>query len=126
MFYKKLPTEALRHHVEVVEDQEVLRKQLQERNLVAFIGNGSIFPRRSSVDDRPLGTEKGKIVVFSSFESPPDLEVELVQPHTGPIRGMGLPVGITLIVGGRFHGKSTLLHALERGIYNHIPDDGRE
>ena len=124
LFYKNLPAEAVKNHVETVEDQEALRRQLQERNLVAFVGNGSILPRRSGVDDRPLMTREGTMVV--PFESPPDLEVKLSRPHSGPIRGMGLPEGITLIVGGGFHGKSTLLRALERGIYNHIPEDGRE
>jgi predicted ABC-class ATPase len=39
---------------------------------------------------------------------------------------MGIPKGVTLIVGGGYHGKSTLLRAIERGVYNHIPGDGRE
>lgn len=39
---------------------------------------------------------------------------------------MGIPEGVTLIVGGGFHGKSTLLQALERGVYHHIAGDGRE
>lgn len=39
---------------------------------------------------------------------------------------MGIPKGITLIVGGGYHGKSTLLQALERGVYDHIAGDGRE
>ena len=47
-------------------------------------------------------------------------------PNNGEITGMGIRKGVTLIVGGGYHGKSTLLNALEYGIYNHIPDDGRE
>ena len=39
---------------------------------------------------------------------------------------MGIRKGITLIVGGGYHGKSTLLKALEAGVYNHIAGDGRE
>ena len=124
LFYKSLPAEALRQHVVVVEDQEALRSQLQERELTTFVGNGSILPRRSGVDDRPLVAQGEEMVV--SFQSSPDLEVELFRPNSGPIRGMGIPKGVTLIVGGGFHGKSTFLRAVERGIYNHVPGDGRE
>ncbi|MFQ5928651.1 MAG: ABC-ATPase domain-containing protein [Acidobacteriota bacterium] len=124
VFYQNLPTESLKQHVEVVEDQEMLRQQLEEPNLVAFVANDSILPRRSGVDDRPLTAASGEIVV--PFQSPPELQVELRRPNLGPIRGMGIPKGVTLIVGGGFHGKSTLLRALERGVYNHIPGDGRE
>ncbi len=124
LFYRNLPARSLREHVEVVEDQEALRGQLDERGLVAFVANGAVLPRRSGVDDRPLLAGKGEVAV--PFQSPPDLEVELKRPNMGPIRGMGIPKGVTLIVGGGFHGKSTLLRALERGVYNHIPGDGRE
>jgi len=124
LFYKNLPTEQLQQHVQVVEDQEALREQLAEQGLVAFIANGSTLPRRSGIDDRPLREDAGEIVV--PFLSPPQLEVELSQPNQGPVRGMGIPRGVTLIVGGGFHGKSTLLRALERGVYNHVAGDGRE
>ena len=124
LFYKNLPADSLKQHIQAVEDQEALREQLAERGLVAFIGNGSILPRRSGVDDRPLTEEGGGILV--PFQTPPELEVELAQPNRGPISGMGIAEGVTLIVGGGFHGKSTLLRALERGVYNHIPGDGRE
>ena len=120
LIYKNLDSEQLHRHIQVVEDQESLRQQLKESHLVAFIANGSILPRRSGVDDRPL--DKGVI----EFQSPPELEIGLVAPNRGTIRGMGLPEGITLIIGGGFHGKSTLLTALERSVYNHIPGDGRE
>ena len=75
------------------------------------------------MDDRPL-TGEGQVVV--PFQSPEEMEVELDTPNRGRVRGMGIPRGVTLIVGGGFHGKSTLLHALERGVYSHIPGDGRE
>jgi predicted ABC-class ATPase len=89
--------------------------------LVAFVADGSILPRRSGVDDRPL---RGDNVV--PFRSPDSLRVEVMLPHAGQVTGMGIPQGVTLIVGGGYHGKSTLLLALERGVYNHIPGDGRE
>ena len=107
-------------HIEVAEDTDYLRSQLDEKNLVAFVANGAILPRRSGVDDRPLDLDS------IPFRSPEFLSVTLNTIHRGKLTGLGIPKGITLIVGGGFHGKSTLLHAIERGIYNHIPDDGRE
>jgi predicted ABC-class ATPase len=114
-----LDLENLERHAAVVEDQEVLRQTLDAAGLVAFVGNGSRLPRRSGIDDRPL---EDAVV----FESPPSLEVTLAAPNAGEVRGMGVPRGITLIVGGGYHGKSTLLRALETGICDHVPGDGRE
>ncbi|MBI5380212.1 MAG: ABC-ATPase domain-containing protein [Nitrospirae bacterium] len=121
--YSRLEPRSLRRHLEVVEDQAALRAQLREQGLVAFLGNGAILPRRSGVDDRPLRGD-GPMVI--PLQAPSELEVTLHAPHAGAVRGMGLPAGVTLIVGGGFHGKSTLLRALERGVYPHIPGDGRE
>lgn len=103
------------------EDAEHLRKQLPDLGLIGFIADGAILPRASGDSDRPL---RGTDVV--PFESPPALRVELEAPNAGNIRGMGIPEGVTLIVGGGFHGKSTLLQALQWGVYNHRPKDGRE
>jgi len=121
LIYQSLSPKAVRHHVETVEDADWLRQQLRERDLTAFVPNGAILPRRSGVDDRPL--EDQNVV---PFQSPLELEVSFDCPNRGTVKGMGIPEGITLIVGGGYHGKSTLLQALELGIYNHIPDDGRE
>lgn len=107
-------------HVNSVEDQAALRDWLKDEKLVAFVADDSILPRASGVNDRPM--QKGAL----AFKSPDSLKRTMTLPNAGDICGMGVPEGITLIVGGGFHGKSTLLHALERGIYNHIPDDGRE
>ncbi|MFQ6091129.1 MAG: ABC-ATPase domain-containing protein [bacterium] len=112
---------SLYHHIEVGEDQDWLRAQLERLGLVAFVANGSVLPRASGVDDRPL--TRGRVV---AFQSPPSLEVTVELPNTGLKKGMGIPTGVTLIVGGGYHGKSTLLDALERGVYNHIAGDGRE
>ena len=101
------------------EDQQEIRKQLFERNLVAFIANGSILPRRSGISKKPM--EKA-----IPFKAPAGMEVELELPDRRRIKGMGIPKGVTLIVGGGYHGKSTLLEALECGVYNHIAGDGRE
>jgi predicted ABC-class ATPase len=112
---------ALRASAEVAEDFRALQDALAPRGLVAFVGDGAVLPRRSGVDDRPL---EGEGVV--PFATPPELEVTIDTPHAGSLRGMGIPRGITLVVGGGFHGKSTLLRALESGVVGHAPGDGRE
>lgn len=107
------------NHVKSVLDQEWLRHQLRPRRLVAFVADNAILPRSAGDSDLPL---KGAV----PFTSPPSLSLSFRLPFTGTvITGMGLPRGLTLIAGGGFHGKSTLLRALELGIYNHVPDDGR-
>jgi len=117
--YQSLDAAAIKHHVETVEDADWLRQQLAMRGLVAFIPDGAILPRRSGVDDQPL------LAAGVAFQSPA-LPVEFTCPNRGLVTGMGIAAGVTLIVGGGYHGKSTLLKAIELGVYNHIPDDGRE
>jgi len=124
--FPNLNSKEMANHVEMVEDQESIRGQLKDFGLVSFIANGSVLPRKSGVDDRPLilpSETSGNVV---PFEAPPFLETEFITPNKGRILGMGVPEGVTLIVGGGFHGKSTLLNAIERGVYSHIPKDGRE
>ena len=104
---------------DLAEDQQYIRDHLKEFGLVAFIANGAILPRESGVSGRPM-----KKAV--PFVSPKELEVSMVLPYHGAITGMGIKKGVTLIVGGGYHGKSTLLKALELGVYNHIRGDGRE
>lgn len=77
------------------------------------------MPRESGISTKPL--KEG-----IKFISPKSMEVEMDLPYGGIIKGMGIKKGITLIVGGGYHGKSTLLNALELGVYNHIEGDGRE
>jgi predicted ABC-class ATPase len=120
LLYRSHDPSGVKGHVDAAEDQEFLREMLPGKGLVAFIGDGAILPRRSGVDDRPL--ERTAI----PFHYPRELAVEVELPNWGPVVGMGVPEGVTLIVGGGFHGKSTLLNAIERGVYNHIPGDGRE
>lgn len=124
LLMKNLDIIELTRHIEVAEDQQFIRDNLEERGILAFVANGSILPRKSGIDDRPLRGMESMTVI--PFQSPGNLEEEFNTPNRGKIPGMGIPAGITLIVGGGFHGKSTLLTALERGVYNHIPGDGRE
>ncbi|WP_366921839.1 ABC-ATPase domain-containing protein [Metallumcola ferriviriculae] len=121
LLYNSLPQHSLWEHIYSVEDQEHLRASLADKGLVAFVGNGSILPRKSGVSDRPLSIDKAV-----SFKSPALLEITLELPHAGKVTGMGFTNGVTLITGGGYHGKSTLLQAIQKGIYNHIPGDGRE
>lgn len=103
----------------LADDQHYIREELVRQHLVAFVADGSILPRESGVSQRPL---KDAVV----FRSPDSLAVTMKLPHRGEVRGMGIRQGITVIAGGGFHGKSTLLKALERGVYDHIAGDGRE
>lgn len=119
LYYKNLNKKQVNSVVHLAEDQEYIRRQLKEKNLVAFIANGSILPRESGISSRPM-----KQAV--PFVSPASMEISLSLPHAGVLKGMGIRKGITLIVGGGYHGKSTLLKALELGVYNHIAGDGRE
>ncbi|HEY2192141.1 MAG TPA: ABC-ATPase domain-containing protein [Actinomycetospora sp.] len=105
--------------VETVEDAVALRAGLAERGLVAFVADGAVLPRRSGVDDRPL---EGA----TAFRAPDSLRVTIPTPNAGDVVGLGVPEGVTLVVGGGYHGKSTLLRAIEAGVYDHQPGDGRE
>lgn len=119
LIYKNISNEKLKDRVNLVEDQEYIRSELSKRGLIAFIANGSTLPRESGVSTKPLKNAK-------RFVSPKELEVEFSTKSNGLVKGMGVKKGITLIVGGGYHGKSTLLRALELGVYNHIEGDGRE
>ncbi|MGM0368429.1 MAG: ABC-ATPase domain-containing protein [Actinomycetota bacterium] len=121
LFYGSLDQKEVKQFVETAEDQDYLRNLLKEKKLITFIKNSSILPRRTGISDKPLPEDKAVL-----FKSPPELEIELKAPNAGKVKGMGIPEGISLIIGGGFHGKTTLLSAIQRGVYNHIPGDGRE
>lgn len=118
-FYRNLDADRLKEAIELAEDQEYIRRELAKRSLAAFVNDGAILPRESGISSRPM---KNSV----PFVSPENLRISMDLPHRGTITGMGIPCGITLIVGGGYHGKSTLLNALELSIYNHISGDGRE
>ena len=119
LFYSNWDAGRLQAVADLAEDQQYIREQLPKLGLCAFVADGSVLPRESGVSSRPM---KGAV----AFQSPPELAVTLELPHRGRITGMGIPKGITLIIGGGYHGKSTLLKALERGVYPHVAGDGRE
>ena len=124
-----LPQNEGQYFVNEVENYHAIREQLEGLGLVAFLADGSVLPRVSGASDLPLESDS-----VTGFQTPESLRVtfELRNPiqfddrERQSISGMGIPKGLTLIVGGGYHGKSTLLHALQRGVYPHIPGDGRE
>lgn len=122
LFYNKWDAKSrqrLQDAVFLADDQKALREELEKRKLAAFVADGSVLPRESGISDLPM---KGAV----AFQSPETLRTQICLPHRGVITGMGIPEGITVIVGGGYHGKSTLLKALEQGVHNHIAGDGRE
>ena len=140
LLYRAIDPTALVTHIQTVEDADYLRGQLRELGLVAFVANDSVLPRTSGAQDTPMrlatsppapptsatgasaGAGAGATLNGAiSFLSPPSMQVQVQLPHRGVVTGMGVSRGVTLIVGGGFHGKSTLLKAIEAGVYNHIP-----
>ena len=106
-------------HCQVAEDHAALQEILVERGWVAFLADGANLARRSGVSQLPL---EGGVPLTA-----PETLAQTVQlPHAGAVRGTAIPAGVTVIAGGGYHGKSTLLNAIARGIYPHIPGDGRE
>lgn len=118
--FQHLNAQALADHVSLYRDQEYLRGVLAANRLVGFVGDGSILPRRSGDSDTPLADEA------VPFFAPETLRVSFQLPSGRTVTGMGIHEGVTVIVGGGYHGKSTLLGALSRGVYPHISGDGRE
>ncbi len=121
LFMESLSASDLFRHVETAENAEFIRSRLGESGLVAFVADGALLPRASGIDPGPLVDPETTL-----FQPPESLRVEFMPPNGGKVSGMGIPRGVTLIVGGGYHGKSTLLNSLESGIYNHVPNDGRE
>ncbi len=119
LLYRNADGKKLQAAADLADDQQHIRRMLPEMGLCAFVADGSILPRESGISSRPM---KGGV----RFKAPEEMEVSIQLPHRGKITGMGVRKGITLIVGGGYHGKSTLLKALELGVYDHIAGDGRE
>ena len=116
---KSYAPKQLRDNMELAVNQSYIRQQLKEQKLVSFLANGSILPRESGVSQRPFRDAV-------AFQSPKSMEVTMNVPYGAPLTGLGIPQGVTVIVGGGYHGKSTLLEAVQLGVYNHIKGDGRE
>ena len=119
LLFRNLSEPEVRAVVDLADDQRFIRSELQNLGLVSFVADGSVLPRATGVSSKPLA---GAV----PLSSPDSLRVVLDLPHRGPTPGMGIPRGVTLIVGGGYHGKSTLLKAIETGVYNHVAGDGRE
>ena len=119
LFFHREEAQVFQRVLDLADDQLALRDFLKRENLAAFVADGAVLPRESGISQRPM-----KDAV--PFRSPDTLRVTAELPHAGKVAGMGISRGVTLIVGGGYHGKSTLLDALQRGVYNHIAGDGRE
>lgn len=119
LYFARINQNQLKQAICLCEDQQYIREKLPELSLCAFVADGSILPRESGVSERPM---KGAV----PFKSPDSLKVTITLPNQGKVTGMGIPRGITLFVGGGYHGKSTILQALQNGVYNHVKGDGRE
>ena len=120
LFAESVDMDALKNHIQLFLNQEHIREEMEKRGIAAFVADGSTLPRESGISSRPL---KSGVV---KFQSPESLRVTFDLPTGEQVSGMGISEGITLIIGGGFHGKSTVLNALELGIYNHKSGDGRE
>lgn len=119
LYYSAVNQGKLKQAICLCEDQQYIREKLKELSLCAFIADGAVLPRESGISEKPM---KGAV----PFQSPVSLKVTLQLPNKGQVTGMGIPRGITLFVGGGYHGKSTILQALQNGVYNHVIGDGRE
>ena len=119
LYYKALNSAVLEENAKFADNQAYIRKYMKEHDLCAFVADGSILPRESGISQKPM---KGAV----RFKSPLSMRGEIAVPYGNPLTGMFVKKGVTLIVGGGYHGKSTLLEALERGVYDHIWGDGRE
>lgn len=119
LYYGNINQNKLKQAICLCEDQQYIREKLKELSLCAFIADGAVLPRESGISEKPM---KGAV----PFQSPVSLRVTLQLPNKGEVTGMGIPRGITLFVGGGYHGKSTILQALQNGVYNHVMGDGRE
>lgn len=118
-FYANINQKRLQSAIELADDRKYIGEQMEKEGIVAFVANGSVLPRESGVSERPM-----KEAV--PFRSPETMEVTWNLPHRGSLSGMAIRAGVTLIVGGGYHGKSTLLQTLEKSVYPHVEGDGRE
>ena len=120
LFFRNYKSEEIENRISLINKQVFLREKLKELHLISFIADGSILPRESGISDKPL---KNSAVPFAA---PKSMSINITFPNGETISGMGIKEGITLIAGGGYHGKTTLLEAIHMGIYNHVEGDGRE
>ena len=118
LYYDKSDEGALQEHYRVLAERKEILSQLDACGLCAFVPDGAVLPRASGLSEMPLESAV-------PFTAPEQMAVTL-NVCGREIRGMGISKGISVITGGAFHGKSTLLQALTRSVYPHIPGDGRE
>ncbi len=119
LVYCNLDERELTAFVNSMEDADQIRQTLSMRGLLGFVADGSMLARMGNTD-------------FPDYEAvtplrvDSDIQVEMEVPNGGTIKGLGIPAGLTLILGDSYSGRIDLMKALAAGIYNHIPGDGRE
>ena len=119
LLFRNMDKAKIEKVAELAENQNYIRNELKKLDLVAFVADGAVLPRETGVSQKPM---KNAVL----FKTPESMKVTFELPNGNKLSGMGIKKGVTLIVGGGYHGKSTLLEALERGVYNHVENDGRE
>ena len=113
MFAAQLNRKRLAEACELAYRQQKIREYLRTSDYTAFIANGSILPR--------LSDGVSPMMNAIPFRSTPEDEITVCG-----VTGMGIRRGVTILTGGGYSGKSTLLDAIASGIYNHTIGDGRE
>ncbi|MDF7807841.1 ABC-ATPase domain-containing protein [Pontiellaceae bacterium B12219] len=106
-------------HVNNMEDADRLRQYLGASGQVAFVAEGALVTRLT-------GSDLPDYERMSPVEAADELLDEVEVPHSGAVRGFGIPNGLTLILGESNSGRVDLMDAIAQGIYNHVPGDGRE
>jgi predicted ABC-class ATPase len=114
-----LDEQEMNHFVDVMEDADQIRQMLPTRGLVSFVGEGSL-PARLGDSDYPAFENTTPLTMDES------LLVDVDTPNAGTVKGLGVPTGVTLIVGDEYSSRAALMRAIASGIYNHVPGDGRE
>lgn len=117
--WDRLDRESAWRWIRTTEDHDHIQELLDERGLVGFVRDGSVLPRATGVSHAPLDDA-------IPLEAPGELRVTIPTLHHGDVEGLGVPRGVTVVTGGGFHGKTTLLEALQQGVFPHVPGDGRE
>jgi predicted ABC-class ATPase len=107
------------HFVDTMEDADRVRQTLPTLGMVSFVGEGSLLARQWQSDEPDFE----KIALFEVDE---DAQTEVEVPNAGSLKGLGVPAGLTVVVGDLANGRKDFMDAVAAGVYNHVPGDGRE
>jgi predicted ABC-class ATPase len=119
IFCCNLDLGAAEEFVNGMEDADRVRQTLATLGLVGFVGEGSLLAREQGSDEPDLSH-------IAPFEVADDARTEIDVPNAGKIAGLGIPAGLTVVLGDAANGRKDFMSALAAGVFNHIPGDGRE